>query len=145
MRTRSSLAPPFACVASFRHVACGKTATVALWLRRPPRQRGGRGFDPWPSHMLPHSTDISLYALIYIVVLTCNFFCPFFFIILLIWYGNARRQTETVNGTSISKLDLPFFTRAIPKGLSFELFVYVIRSCNVHVLYCIHFVGDLNL
>ena len=32
-----------------------------------------------------------------------------------------KRQTETVNGTSISYLYLPFFTRAIPKGLTFGL------------------------
>ena len=38
-----------------------------------------------------------------------------------------------------------FLTRAIPKGLTFGLSVYVLRLCNVHVLYCIQRVRDLNL
>ena len=42
-----------------------------------------------------------------------------------------KRQTETVNETSISHLDLPFFMRAIPKGLAFRLcyMYYVCKIC----------------
>ena len=43
-----------------------------------------------------------------------------------------KRQTETVNGTSISYLlYLPFFSRAIPKGLTFGLCLYVLRVCKL--------------
>ena len=39
-----------------------------------------------------------------------------------------------------------FFTRAILKGLSFGLCLYVLHLCNVqHVLYCVQLVRDLNL
>ena len=38
-----------------------------------------------------------------------------------------KRQTETVNGTSICTLYLPFFMRVIPKGLTFEVCLYVLR------------------
>ena len=48
-----------------------------------------------------------------------------------------KRQTETVNGTSISPFYLPFFTRPVPKGLTFGLCLYVLCLCNVYVLYCI--------
>ena len=54
-----------------------------------------------------------------------------------------KRQTEIVNGTSISSLYLPFFTKAIPKGLPFGLWVYVLRLCNGHALYCIQFVCEI--
>ena len=36
-----------------------------------------------------------------------------------------------------------FFTRAIPKGLPFGLCWYVLRLCNVHVLYCIQLVSEI--
>ena len=49
-----------------------------------------------------------------------------------------KRQTETLNGTSISELYLPLFflfflTRAIPKGLCLYVFVYVM------CMFCIAF------
>ena len=65
--------------------------------------------------------------------------CPFFFNLIL------KCQTETVNGTSNSKLYLPFFTRAILKEQTFGLCLYVLRLCNVQVFYCIQLVQDLNL
>ena len=73
----------------------------------------------------------------WISFMECNFVLCILFLIffILVW----TRQIKTVNGTSISKLYLPsfFFTRAIPKGLTFGLCLYVLCLYNVHVLYCI--------
>ena len=55
-------------------------------------------------------------------------------------------QTETVNEWYQPLLTLfgHFFARAIPTGLTFGLCLGVLRSCNVHVLYYIQLVLDLN-
>ena len=46
---RGGLASPAAREKEHVCIIRASTATVALWLRRPPREReGGRGFDPWP-------------------------------------------------------------------------------------------------
>ena len=56
-----------------------------------------------------------------------------------------KHQIETINGTSISYLYLPCFTRAIPKRRTFGLCLCVLSLYNVHVLYCIQLVWDLNV
>ena len=38
-----------------------------------------------------------------------------------------KRQTETVNETSISYLDLPFFYESNTEGTSFQIMLYVLR------------------
>ena len=65
--------------------------------------------------------------------------------VLLLSFSALALKTETVNGTCISELYLPYCTRATPKGLTFRLCLYVSRLCNVHVLFCIQLVQDLHL
>ena len=51
-----------------------------------------------------------------------------------------------VNGDHLLTLFASFifiFTRAIAKGLIFGLCLYVVRSCNVHDLYCIELEENL--
>ena len=71
--------------------------------------------------MLPYGTGVSLY----IVVLICNCFCPFFFIMFLIWYWNAKPKRSVVP--------------ASPN----RFICHFLR--NVHVLYCIQLVRYFNL
>ena len=52
-----------------------------------------------------------------------------------------------VNGTSVSKLYLPFFFRSNIEETNFRIMfvrVTLITECNVHVLYCIQLVLDLT-
>ena len=80
---------------------------------------GDEYFSWWfVQYMLPYGTGSG------IVFLICNCFCLFFYKRVL------KRQTETVSGTSITKLYLPLITRAIPKGLTFGL-------CCISFIVCI--------
>ena len=87
--------------------------------------------------MLPYGTGILLafmhvYCIFNLLLFLSILFYNFFNLVL-------KRQTKMVNSTSIFILLtlLPFFTRAIPKGLTFGgICLYVLRLCNVHVLYC---------
>ena len=57
----------------------------------------------------------------------------YFFLYLLKY--DIETPDRTVSGTSI-KLPFFFFTRTVPKGLTFGLFICFTFVYNVHVLYC---------
>ena len=92
---------------------------------------------------------ISIIIIIMIIIIiipnACIFNLQLFWFILKI---NKKSGIETPdrNGQWYQHLlyYLPFFTRAIPKGLTFGLDLYVLRLCNAHVLYCIQHVRDLT-
>ena len=95
---------------------------------------GDEYFSWWyVQHMLPYDTGISLYSILY-----CDCFCPVF--IIFIFYLVLKCQIKIVSGASISYYFAIFFTTAIPKGLTFGLCLYILRLCNVHVLYSVQLV-----
>ena len=102
-----------------------------------PGSMGTSGYDP--SRLTGCRKRLSIFCIIAIKVW-------FLFIIFLkIWYINPRPKWSMVPE---SPNFICHFLRAIPKGLSFGLCLYVLCWCNVHILYCntcIQIVQDLNL
>ena len=75
--------------------------------------------------MLPHGTDSDILAFMHLYSI---FYLQLFLSILFYNLSNLvlKHQTETVDGTSISQLCLPFFMRVMPKGLTFGLCLHVL-------------------
>ena len=82
-------------------------------------------------HMLPYGTALCIYIVFQFAIV----FVHSFFIIFLIWYWNAWSKQSMVPASP--NFICHFFMRAIPKGLTLESSLCVLRLYNVHVLYCI--------
>ena len=80
---------------------------------------------------------------LYTVFLICYCFCPF----LSIYFFNLVLKRQSRNGQWYQHLLTLFaiFHKSNTEGANFGLCLYVLRWCNVHVLYCIQLVPELNL
>ena len=83
------------------------------------------------------------------LILYSNFNLQLFLFILFYSFLNSGIETPDRNGQNwyqhlLTLFAFFVFTRAIPKGLAFGLCLYVLRLCNVHVLYCIQLVRYLK-
>ena len=93
--------------------------------------------------------DSNLWSLAFMYlysIFNCNCVCPFLSIFVLSGIETPDRNGQWYQHLITQLFAFVFcFTRAIPKGLTFGLCLYVLRVCNVHVLYSIQLVRDLKL